>query len=80
MLAVTYKVKNTYRSTNLFTQKQLSVAIKNKYFEIENYDKEAESGGADAAKSDLKKEAKVGVTKISKQSFRQDGLDDGTKP
>ena len=31
-------------------------------------------------KADLKKEAKVGVTKISKQSFRQDGLDDGTKP
>ena len=53
LLAVTYKVKNTYRSTNLFTQKQLSVAIKNKYFEIENYDKEAESGGADAAKSRL---------------------------
>ena len=40
LLAVTYKVKNAYRTTNLFSQKQLSVAIKNKYFEIEKYDKE----------------------------------------
>lgn len=39
MLAVTYNVKNVYETKNLFTQKQLSIAIKNDYFEIENYDR-----------------------------------------
>lgn len=43
MLAVTYKVKNTYKTENLFNHKQLSVAIKNDYFEIENYDRAAKS-------------------------------------
>lgn len=43
MLAVTYKVKNSYRTENLFNHKQLSVAIKNDYFEIENYDRAAKS-------------------------------------
>ena len=43
MLAVTYKVKNTYKTENLFSHKQLSVAIKNDYFEIENYDRAAKS-------------------------------------
>ena len=33
-LAVTYKVKNCYRATNLFSQEQLSVAIKNRRFEV----------------------------------------------
>lgn len=50
-LAVAYKVKNAYCSVNLFSQKQLSVAVKNKYFEIENYDKAAESHGKDPAAS-----------------------------
>lgn len=53
-LAVTYKVKNCYRSTNLFSQEQLSVAIKNRRFEAENYDKQAEqqeSNGTDQATS-----------------------------
>lgn len=60
-LAVTYKVKNCYRSTNLFSQEQLSVAIKNRYFECENYDKQAEqaeSGGTDAATSRLELRSK----------------------
>lgn len=43
MLAVTYKTKNNYKTNDLFSQKQLSVAIKNDYFEIENYDREAKS-------------------------------------
>lgn len=43
MLAVTYKVKNTYRTENLFNHRQLSVAIKNDYFEVENYDRAAKS-------------------------------------
>lgn len=50
-LAGAYKVKNAYCSVNLFLQKQLSVAVKNKYFEIENYDKAAESHGKDPAAS-----------------------------
>jgi len=58
-LAVNYKVRNSYRTTNLFSQKQLSVAIKNKYFEIENYDKEAESNGTDMAKSRLEERSKA---------------------
>lgn len=43
MLAVTYKTKNNYKTNDLFNQRQLSVAIKNDYFEIENYDREAKS-------------------------------------
>ena len=50
-LAVTYNVQNCYRSVNLFSQKQVSIAIKNRYFEVENYDKAAESHGKDAAAS-----------------------------
>lgn len=42
-LAVTYKVKNAYRTANLFNQQQLSVAIKNDYFECENYDRAVKS-------------------------------------
>lgn len=69
LLAVTYKVKNAYRTTNLFSQKQLSVAIKNKYFEIENYDKEAESEGADAAKSRLEERSKSWTDNDLKKEF-----------
>ena len=68
-LAVTYKVKNAYKSTGLFTQKQLSVAIKNKYFECENYDKAAESGGTDAAESRLEERSKHWSDKDIKGEF-----------
>ena len=71
LLAVTYKVKNAYRTTNLFSQKQLSVAIKNKYFEIENYDKDAESDGADAAKSRLEERSKSWEDKDLKKEFTE---------
>ena len=57
-LAVTYKVDNCYCSENLFSQQQLSIAIKNKYFECENYDKAAESHGTDAASSRLEVRSK----------------------
>lgn len=57
-LAVTYNVQNCYDSRNLFSQKQLSVAIKNKRFECENYDKEAESGGRDPAYARLELRSK----------------------
>ena len=42
-LAVTYRVQNVYRTTDLFTDKQLSVAIKNDYFQCENYNRAAKS-------------------------------------
>lgn len=60
-LAVTYKVKNCYRATNLFSQEQLSIAIKNRRFEAENYDKQAEQaekGGTDIATSRLELRSK----------------------
>ena len=68
-LAVTYKVRNAYRSTNLFTQRQLSIAIKNKYFEAENYDKHAESNGSDAAESRLEERSKHWTDKDLKREF-----------
>jgi len=69
LLAVTYQVKNCYRSTNLFTQQQLSIAIKNDYFEIENYDKFEESSGADAAMSRLEERSKKMQHKDLKHEF-----------
>lgn len=42
-LAITYKVKNAYTTADLFTWKPLNVAIKNDYFQIENYDRERKS-------------------------------------
>lgn len=58
-LAVTYTVTNCYRTTGLFSQEQLSVAIKNKYFECENYDKKAESRGLDMATSRFEERSKA---------------------
>lgn len=51
MVAVTYNIKNRYKTVDLFSEQQLSVAIKTDEFEIENYDKERESSGCDKAKS-----------------------------
>lgn len=42
-MALTYEVKNCYKTDGLFTHKQLSIAIKNDYFQIENYDRAAKS-------------------------------------
>lgn len=42
-LAVTYATKNNYKTINLFSQRQLSIAVKNDYFEAENYDRAAKS-------------------------------------
>lgn len=70
-LAVAYKVKNAYCSVNLFSQKQLSVAVKNKYFEIENYDKAAESHGKDPAASRLEIRSKC----FNDQDLRKEFLE-----
>lgn len=69
LLAVTYQVRNCYRSTNLFTQQQLSIAIKNDYFEIENYDKFEESNGSDSAMSRLEERSKKMQNKDLKNEF-----------
>lgn len=68
-IAVTYNVNNCYRSTNLFNQQQLSVAIKNKYFELENYDKFAESDGRDLAMSRLEERSKSWMSNDLKGEF-----------
>lgn len=44
-LAYEYKIDNCYRSEDLWSFDQLSIAIMNTRISVENYDKEAESGG-----------------------------------
>lgn len=68
-LAVTYSVKNTYKTVDLFTQQQLSVAIKNSYFECENYDKKAESGGTDLAAARFEVRSKRWSDKDIREEF-----------
>lgn len=70
-LAITYNVTNAYKSTNLFSQRQLSIAIKNKYFECENYDKKAESGGKDLAMSRLEERSKAWKDNDLKREFTE---------
>lgn len=71
LLAVTYSIRNSYRTTNLFSQSQLSIAIKNKYFEVENYDKDAESNGTDMAKSRFEERSKSWTDKDIKKEFTE---------
>lgn len=71
-LAVTYSVRNSYRTTNLFNQKQLSIAIKNRYFEAESYDKAYESNYTDMAQSRLELRSKNGIDGDLKQQFIKD--------
>lgn len=70
-LAVTYKVRNCYKTNGLFSQRQLSVAIKNKYFECENYDKAAESDGKDIATSRLEERSKAWTDNDLKKEFTE---------
>ncbi len=51
LIAVNYKVRNTYVTKSLFNKKLLSIAIKNTQFEVEYYDKKAESNGSDLSAS-----------------------------
>lgn len=44
-LAYEYKIDNCYRSEDLWSFDQLSIAVMNTRISVENYDKEAESGG-----------------------------------
>lgn len=45
-LAYEYRIDNCYRSEDLWSFDQLSIAVMNTRISVENYDKEAESGGA----------------------------------
>lgn len=38
-MALAYSTKNNYKALDLFTENQISVAIKNDYFQLENYDR-----------------------------------------
>lgn len=44
-LAYEYRIDNCYRSEDLWSFDQLSIAVMNTRISVENYDKEAESGG-----------------------------------
>ena len=57
-IANAYSTQNNYRTFDLFSQKQLSTAIKSRYFEVEHYDKIAESHGTDPAASRLELRSK----------------------
>ena len=58
-MALAYPSVNCYRSTNLFSEKLLSIAIKNRDLELESYDKAAESGGRDLAMARLEERSKA---------------------
>lgn len=53
LLGTTYQTKNNYRCVDLFNNQQLSISVKNDYFQIEYYDKDRQSQGKDKAKSRL---------------------------
>lgn len=42
-LALSYSVKNRYKTVELLSENQISIAIKNDYFQVENYDRAAKS-------------------------------------
>lgn len=42
-VALTYSIKNRYKTVELINENQLSIAVKNDYFELENYDRAAKS-------------------------------------
>lgn len=58
LLETKYSVQNAYRSCNLISEEQCSIAIKNQYFEVEYYDKHYESNGRDAMSSRLELRSK----------------------
>lgn len=79
MLACAYSVKNKYRTSDLFSQKQLTVAIKNKYFECENYDKQKESDGKSETDGRLELRSKHWTDNDVERNFRCIGNYDGKR-
>lgn len=80
MLAVAYKNRNNYRTEDLFTQKQVSVAIKNDSFETENYDRAAKSRNtgntSEPAQARLEERTVIrGWRKLYEKAQAEDGTD-----
>ncbi len=57
-IADKYNMKNCYHTTDLWTHKSLSVAVKNSTIEVENYNKDLESDGKTEAKNRLEMRSK----------------------
>ncbi len=57
-MALSYKVKNGYKTDGLFSLKTQSLCIKGRHIEVENYDKYVESSGTDSAYSRLEERSK----------------------
>lgn len=57
-MADTYSFKNCYQTFDLWQYNSLNVAIKNDEYELENYDKNAESQGRDTVKNRLELRSK----------------------
>ena len=53
LLGTAYTTPSNYKSTDLFTNQQLSLSVRNDYFQVEYYDKYHQSRGKDQAKSRL---------------------------
>lgn len=67
LLAITYNVRNTYKTDDLWSSDQLSVCIKSRWLEAESYDKNKESGGTDPAKARLELRTKGGVPDLQQE-------------
>ena len=70
-LAEAYSFTNCYQSYDLWTYKGLSIAIKNDKAEVENYDKNKESGG----ESDSKNRLELRSKKMQKSTLQHEFLD-----
>lgn len=65
LIAVTYNVENTFESKDLFSNKLLSMSIRNTRLQVECYDKAAESKGKDRATCRLElRSVKMNTTDI----------------
>ena len=53
LLSTAYTVTNNYQCNHMYTGEQLSLSIRNDYFQVEYYDKAQQSKGRDRAKSRL---------------------------
>lgn len=63
-IAIGCNARNCYNTRNLWTNEQLSIAVKTGHFQIENYDKYVESNGTDIA-----------MARLEERSMNSNGLD-----
>ena len=74
MLAVKYNVYNTYKTLHLFSQKQLSVAIKNKYLNVKITIRRQKVVEPTLPVIDSKKEANAGLIQIYVKNLKNIGF------